>query len=63
MEHVGKLVPGPATLSEAGQLCELLVMLGHYEDAKVLQKELAKWLTLHQVGRATGSTANIAVSL
>ena len=47
---MGKLVPGAATLKEAGQLCELLVLLGHFEDAKVLQRELAQWLSQHNVG-------------
>ena len=50
VEHVGKLVPGAAALTEAGQLCELLVLLGHFEDARVLQRELAKWLSEHKVG-------------
>ena len=49
VEHVGKLAPSPGTLAEAGQLCELLVLLGHFEDARTLQRELARWMALHQV--------------
>ena len=56
VEHVGKLVPGAAALTEAGQLCELLVLLGHFEDARVLQRELAKWLSEHKVGSLSRDT-------
>lgn len=54
VEHVAKLAPSPGQLEEAGQLCELLVLLGHFEDAKVLQQEMAKWLAAHQVGGVRG---------
>ena len=49
IEHVGKLTPAASTLAEAGHLSELLVLLRHFEDAKTLQQELARWMAKHQV--------------
>lgn len=49
VEHVRGLGPSPSQLSEAGQLSETLVMLGHFDDARVLQQELSSWQALHQV--------------
>ena len=48
MDHVTKIAPGAPALAEAGQLCELLILLGHFEDAKTLQRELTRWITKHQ---------------
>lgn len=49
VEHLGKLAPTAAQLEEAGQLGELLILLGHFVDARTLQQELGKWLAQHQV--------------
>lgn len=47
-EHIGKLAPSRGQLEEAGQLCELLILLEHFEDARTLQQEMGRWLALHQ---------------
>ena len=39
--HIRALAPGPAALAEAGQLAELLVLLQHEADARLLQAALA----------------------
>ena len=36
--HVLELVPKDPLLSEAAQLCELLILLGHVADAGILQQ-------------------------
>ena len=51
--HCRGLDPGRC-LEECGQLTELLVLLGHIQDAQLLQKSAAAWLALHEVGRAGG---------
>lgn len=48
VQHVIKQAPGAVLLEEAGQLAELLVMLGHLADARLLQTRLAAWAALHQ---------------
>jgi hypothetical protein len=40
-------VPSADQLSESGQLTELLVTLGHFDDAHTLQRELGAWLAAH----------------
>jgi hypothetical protein len=47
-EHLAQLGPSPALLEEAGQLAELLVLLGHLADARLLQRQLSGWAALHQ---------------
>jgi hypothetical protein len=35
-------------LEEAGQLAELLMLLGHLADARLLQQQLSAWAARHQ---------------
>lgn len=49
IEHLLGLAPAGYLLEEAGQLCEVLVLLGHFKDALVLQRQLSAWTRLHQV--------------
>lgn len=51
VEHLRGLGPPDFSLEHGGALAELLIVLGHFEDAKKLQTQLASWLSLHhQVG-------------
>ncbi|KAG2431603.1 hypothetical protein HYH02_013296 [Chlamydomonas schloesseri] len=50
--HLHSLAPRPSTLTEAGQLLELLVMLGHPDDARALQRAVAGWQAAYQAARA-----------
>ncbi|KAG1673002.1 hypothetical protein FOA52_005932 [Chlamydomonas sp. UWO 241] len=47
VELLTKTVPSADQLSESGQLTELLVTLGHFDDARTLQRELGAWLAAH----------------
>ncbi|CAG9461392.1 unnamed protein product [Pedinophyceae sp. YPF-701] len=47
LEHLESLGPTELGLKEAGALAELLVSLGHLADARVLQREVGRWLEEH----------------
>ncbi len=49
VDLLSKLCPSDDVLKEAGQLCEMLVFLGHFGDARTLQRHVAKWSAAHQV--------------
>ncbi|GFR43049.1 hypothetical protein Agub_g4055, partial [Astrephomene gubernaculifera] len=52
VSHVHSLAPRPAVLEEAGQLGELLVLLGHAGDAALLQRAVAGWQAAYQEVRS-----------
>ncbi|KAG2485392.1 hypothetical protein HYH03_015878 [Edaphochlamys debaryana] len=52
VSHLHSLAPRPSALSEAGQLLELLVLLGHAGDARTLQRALAGWQAAYQEAAA-----------
>ena len=47
VEHLTKLGPSLGQLEEGGQLCELIILLGHLDDARTLQLELSRWAAEH----------------
>ncbi|EFJ51885.1 hypothetical protein VOLCADRAFT_87528, partial [Volvox carteri f. nagariensis] len=51
VSHVHGLAPRAAILEEAGQLGELMVLLGHQEDARTLQRAVAAWQAAYQEAR------------
>ncbi|GIL52022.1 hypothetical protein Vafri_7984, partial [Volvox africanus] len=51
VSHVHGLAPRAVVLEEAGQLGELLVLLGHQEDARTLQRAIASWQAAYQEAR------------
>jgi len=44
LDHISSLGPMELTLTETGALAEMLVMLGHRQDAVVLQRVVGQWL-------------------
>ncbi|PNH07535.1 Elongator complex protein 1 [Tetrabaena socialis] len=50
--HVHGLAPRAAQLEEAGQLAELLVLLGHADDARLLQRTVAAWQAAYEEARS-----------
>ena len=50
--HVLELLPSRQLLTEAAQLCEILIMLGHESDASILQ-QVGNSLPLHPWHRMT----------
>ncbi|KXZ43844.1 hypothetical protein GPECTOR_79g123 [Gonium pectorale] len=48
VSHCHSLAPRAATLEEAAQLSELLVLLGHDDDARLLQRAVAAWQAAYQ---------------
>lgn len=56
--HVSALAPSPEALRDAGQLAELLVLLGHARDASLLQAALSALAAAQAVRPALSSTAN-----
>ncbi|GLI58497.1 hypothetical protein VaNZ11_000228 [Volvox africanus] len=51
VSHVHGLAPRAVVLEQAGQLGELLVVLGHQEDARTLQRAIASWQAAYQEAR------------
>ena len=49
-QHLLGLCPPGHALEEGCQLAELLVVLGHEGDARMLQAQLAAWVAQHKVG-------------
>ena len=47
--HIGALAPTPAALAALGELSEALVVLGHPEDARLLQAAMAALLAAQEV--------------
>jgi len=47
--HIGALAPTPAALAALGELSEALVVLGHADDARVLQAAMAALLAAQEV--------------
>jgi hypothetical protein len=58
--HLAGLGPQGHSLEEAGQLGELLCMLGHLDDAQKLQRALAAWQAAH--AEASGEAAAMAAA-
>ncbi|KAL3149903.1 hypothetical protein ABBQ38_013268 [Trebouxia sp. C0009 RCD-2024] len=50
-QHITALAPSPKQLSEAGQLAELLTLLGHEADARVLQQQLSNLVSEQQAAQ------------
>ncbi|DBA88250.1 hypothetical protein WJX77_011440 [Trebouxia sp. C0004] len=50
-QHIAALAPSPKQLTEAGQLAELLTLLGHEADARVLQQQLSSLLAEQQAAQ------------
>ncbi|GAX74696.1 hypothetical protein CEUSTIGMA_g2144.t1 [Chlamydomonas eustigma] len=48
VELLSKLHPTSVALQEAGQLGELLILVGSYEDARTLQHYVSKWISTHE---------------
>ena len=47
--HIGAMAPTPASLAALGELSEALVLLGHAEDARVLQAAMAALVSAQEV--------------
>lgn len=50
-QHIAALAPSPKQLTETSQLTELLTLLGHESDARVLQQQLSLLLTEQQAAQ------------
>ncbi|KAA6419594.1 MAG: elongator complex 1-like [Trebouxia sp. A1-2] len=50
-QHIAALAPSTKQLTEAGQLAELLTLLGHEADARVLQQQLSSLVTEQQAAQ------------
>lgn len=57
VSHMHGLAPRAALLEEAGQLGELLVLLGHAEDARTLQRAVAAWRAEYEVSGEAGTAS------
>ncbi len=49
-----------ACLAQVGGLGELLVLLGHEQDARVLQAAVSAWASEHQVSDVTDTSYHMA---
>ncbi|GIL71049.1 hypothetical protein Vretimale_4117 [Volvox reticuliferus] len=62
VSHVHGLAPRAVVLEEAGQLGELLVLLGHQEDARTIQRAIASWQAAYKEAREDIAAHPVPVS-